>query len=70
MTPKEKYLISLGCLFCMTMFALLPSEGEVSTFSWAIYFIALFFLARTALRNGLKMVNEKHIKNNRLPRRR
>ena len=69
MTSKDKYIASLGALFALTMFLAIPSDGHKSSaFGWILYFMAVIWLAYVALKNGLNMVNEKHMKNGRYQR--
>jgi hypothetical protein len=69
MTSKDKYIASLGALFCLTIFLLIPADTDgqkSSPLGWAIYIALVIWLAYVGLKNGLNVVNEKHMKNGRI----
>lgn len=68
-TSKDKYIASLGALFCLTIFLLIPADTDgqkSSPLGWAIYISLIIWLAYVGLKNGLNVVNEKHMENGRI----
>lgn len=69
MSSKDKYIASLGALFCLTVFLLLPADTDgqkSSPLGWAIYISLVIWFAYVGMKNGLNVVNEKHMKNGRI----